>query len=303
MVEYSKGVRSSDPSPDSLEDINDPRFAQYRYTRSHAGQTDDSVDEPFPLFLSDQSEEYHYDDEYRPKWITASRILTGVFAALVVALGFAFFPVDAARGIIFNAKASLTGVAPVEARVAMQAAVKETVQPVSRETVQSAAHDATVTPPSQPSRDDITLAYQAAIKSQIVARDPAPAASPAPPPAAPAASPVPPAPAPAASPAAPPAAPTARRLDPDELEVLLKRARNLLAIGDVASARLLLERAAGAQDANAALMLARTYDPEVLGTSDARSITPDPEQARIWYRKAAELGSEHAQKRLAQMQN
>jgi hypothetical protein len=253
------------------------------------------VDEPFPLFLSDQSEEYHYDDEYRPKWITASRILTGVFAALVVALGFAFFPVDAARGIIFNAKASLTGVAPVEARVAMQAAVKETVQPIS--------HDATVTPPSQPSRDDITMAYQAAIKSQVVARDPAPAASPAPPPAAPAASPVPPAAAPAASPVTPPAAPTARRLDPDELEVLLKRARSLLAIGDVASARLLLERAADAQEANAALLLARTYDPEVLGTSDARSITPDPEQARIWYRKAAELGSEHAQKRLAQMQN
>jgi hypothetical protein len=217
--------------------------------------------------------------------------LTGLFAAAVVAMGLAFFSVDAARDIIVNivnAKAALTGVAPVQARAAMT----EAVQPV--------ALNATVTRPDQPSRDEITMAYQAAIKSQIVARDPAPAANPLPSPAAPAASPVPP---PAASPAAPPAAPTARRLDPDELEVLLKRARNLLAIGDVASARLLLERAADAQDVNAALMLARTYDPEVLGTSDARSVTPDPEQARLWYRKAAELGSERAQQRLAQMQN
>jgi TPR repeat protein len=77
----------------------------------------------------------------------------------------------------------------------------------------------------------------------------------------------------------------------------------LLAIGDISSARLLLERAADAQEASAALMLARTYDPAVLGTPDARSVTPDPAQARIWYRKAAEFGSQDAQQRLAQMQN
>jgi len=140
---------------------------------------------------------------------------------------------------------------------------------------------ATVTQPDQPSRDEITMAYQAAIKSQIVAHE------------------VPP----AASPVAPPAAPTARHLEPDELETVLKRAKSLLAIGEIASARLLLERAADAQEADAALMLARTYDPEVLGTSDARSIIPDPEKARLWYRTAAELGSQRAQQRLAQMQN
>ena len=103
---------------------------------------------------------------------------------------------------------------------------------------------------------------------------------------------------------APPAIPPpARRLDPDELASLLKRAKGLLAIGDISSARLLLERAADAQEASAALMLARTYDPAVLGTPDARSVTPDPAQARIWYRKAAEFGSQDAQQRLAQMQN
>jgi len=268
MVENSTRVPSSDPSANALEDTDDPRFAHYRYTRSNAVQADDSVDEPVPLFLSNQSEEYR-SDGIRPRSITMSRILTGLFVASVVAMGVALLSVDATRDIIVNAKASLTGLAPVQARVA-QAAAKEAVQPV--------AHNAAVTRPDQPSRDEITMAYQAAIKSQIVARDAAPAAT-------------------------PPAAPTARRLDPDELEALLKRARSLLATGDIASARLLLERAADAQAADAALMLARTYDPEVLGTTDARSVTPDPEEAHTWYRGAAELGSQRAQQRLAQMQN
>ena len=68
----------------------------------------------------------------------------------------------------------------------------------------------------------------------------------------------------------------ARRIDPDELAALFKRAKGLLAIGDITSARLLLERAADAQEAEAALMLAGTYDPQVLGSQDMRSVTPDP---------------------------
>ncbi len=83
----------------------------------------------------------------------------------------------------------------------------------------------------------------------------------------------------------------------------LTRAKSLLAAGDIPSARLLLERAADAQDAGAALMLARTYDPAVLGTQDARNIIPDPAIARAWYQKAAQLGSSDAQRRLAQLQN
>ena len=83
----------------------------------------------------------------------------------------------------------------------------------------------------------------------------------------------------------------------------LKRAKGLIAIGDIPPARLLLERAADAQEAGAALLLAQTYDPAVLGTPDARSITPDPATARAWYQKAAQLGSTDAKQRLAQMQN
>jgi hypothetical protein len=99
------------------------------------------------------------------------------------------------------------------------------------------------------------------------------------------------------------ATPPVRQIDADELATLLKRAKDSIAVGDIAAARLLLARAADAQDASAALLLAQTYDPVVLGTPDARSITPDPVAARGWYQKAARFGSLAAQQRLAQMQN
>ena len=92
-------------------------------------------------------------------------------------------------------------------------------------------------------------------------------------------------------------------MDADELATLMKRAKESLAAGDIPVARLLLERAADGQDASAALMLAQTYDPAVLGTPDVRNITPDPDKARSWYQRAAQLGSADAQRRLAQMQN
>ena len=85
--------------------------------------------------------------------------------------------------------------------------------------------------------------------------------------------------------------------------MLMKRAKDLLASGDIPPARLLLERAAGAQEPSAALLLAQTYDPQVLGTRDVRNINADLATARKWYQKAAQLGSADAQRRLGQMQN
>ena len=102
---------------------------------------------------------------------------------------------------------------------------------------------------------------------------------------------------------APVAAPRARRLDPDELATLINRAKILVAAGDISPARLLLERAADAQEPTAALMLARTYDPDVLRTENVRNIIPDPAMARIWYQRAAQLGSADAQRRLSQWEN
>ena len=99
------------------------------------------------------------------------------------------------------------------------------------------------------------------------------------------------------------AAAPSKTLDAETLAALMTRAKSLLTLGDIAAARLLLERAATAQDATAAFLLAQTYDPAVLGVRDTRSITPDPVMARDWYRKAASFGSAAAQQRLTQFQD
>ena len=99
------------------------------------------------------------------------------------------------------------------------------------------------------------------------------------------------------------AAAPSKTLDAETLAALMTRAKSLLRLGDIAAARLLLERAANAQDATAAFLLAQTYDPAVIGVRDTRSVTPDPVMARDWYRKAASFGSAAAQQRLTQFQD
>jgi hypothetical protein len=89
-----------------------------------------------------------------------------------------------------------------------------------------------------------------------------------------------------------------RILSPDELDRLLNRGEAFLAQGDVAAARLVLERAAEARDARAALTLGSTYDPNVLRRMGVVGVQPDPEQARSWYERAAEFGSGEANQRL-----
>ena len=68
--------------------------------------------------------------------------------------------------------------------------------------------------------------------------------------------------------------------------------------GDLAAARLVLRRAADANDAEAALALGATYDPLVLRALKVYGFKADPVMARVWYEKASELGSAAAPQRL-----
>ena len=97
-------------------------------------------------------------------------------------------------------------------------------------------------------------------------------------------------------PIAPP--PAQRKLDQEEIAVLLKRGKDLIANGDLAAARLVLRRAADANDAEAALALGATYDPLVLRALKVYGFKADPVMARVWYEKARELGSAAAPQRL-----
>jgi hypothetical protein len=97
----------------------------------------------------------------------------------------------------------------------------------------------------------------------------------------------------------PPAPQTeARNLTPDEIASMLSRGERLLMEGDIASARLLLQRAADAQDARAAFALAGSYDPIELKRLGVYGAAPDLVKARDWYEKARQYGSREAPKRL-----
>jgi TPR repeat protein len=88
------------------------------------------------------------------------------------------------------------------------------------------------------------------------------------------------------------------QFDQKEISVLLNRGKNLMASGDLAAARIVLRRAVDANNAEAALALAATYDPFVLRELKVYGFTGDAAMARAWYEKAAELGSSVAPRRL-----
>lgn len=134
------------------------------------------------------------------------------------------------------------------------------------------------------------------------AATPAPAAAVAPPVVAPPVAAVaPPVTVATAAPAtipAPPQSETVRTLDPREVAALIRRGQDLLASGDVQSARLLLMRGAEARDARAALLVGTTYDPALLRQIGADGPLADVAQARIWYQRAKEWGEPDAQRKL-----
>ncbi len=84
----------------------------------------------------------------------------------------------------------------------------------------------------------------------------------------------------------------------DEVQLLLKQGQEFIAAGDLATARIVLRRAAQAGAAPAAFALAQTYDARVLAKMRARGVDPDPAEARRWYETAQKLGSSEAAQQL-----
>jgi hypothetical protein len=81
----------------------------------------------------------------------------------------------------------------------------------------------------------------------------------------------------------------------------LAQGLRLLLAGSVNSARLMLQRAADAGDANAALILGDTYDEVRLSQLGAQGVLPDRDKANFWYGRADELGSPEAKDRLSEV--
>jgi hypothetical protein len=101
----------------------------------------------------------------------------------------------------------------------------------------------------------------------------------------------------------PPTSKDVRRLDPEDIKLLMKRGEQYTAAGDLATARLVFQRAAEAGDATAALSMGATYDPIVLAKLGVLGMSADVGKARSWYEKAKELGSPEASRRLELLAN
>jgi TPR repeat protein len=86
-----------------------------------------------------------------------------------------------------------------------------------------------------------------------------------------------------------------------EIAALLARGDWLFATGDVASARLLYERAAAVGEARAALKLGETFDPPFLSRLKLRGVRADSDMAVFWYRRARNLGASDADSRLIRL--
>ena len=100
-----------------------------------------------------------------------------------------------------------------------------------------------------------------------------------------------------------PSSKASRVLDPEAIELLMKQGQQLIAVGDVATARTVLQRAADAGDADAAMALGGTYDPNVLARLGVVGVSAEAEKARSWYQKAETLGSPDARRRLDLLAN
>src|SRR6266403_2825808 len=264
------------------EPRRDPQHAPY----TSGPSTDFSSDDSIPLFLSDLQGQPD-PREFAPfaasqRTSILTRVVAGglVVSAFAILVAVAVFNSNVTRVLIDKARESMGGATwdqsaaqaalnPPAVRQILLKALARVSDPVTLASVNASAPRL-----GTPSREDIVSAYHTALQSQAAAartENEAPAPS--------------------------------KTLDAETLAALMTRAKSLLALGDIAAARLLLERAANAQDATAAFLLAQTYDPAVLGVRDTRSITADPVMARDWYRKAASFGSADAQQRLTQLQN
>jgi len=94
-----------------------------------------------------------------------------------------------------------------------------------------------------------------------------------------------------------------RVLPPEEIKLLTTQGEQFAEAGDFVTARMLLQRAAEANDAAAAIALGATYDPTVLTRLRAVGVDADLVKARFWYQKAVSLGSSDAKRRLDLLAN
>ena len=79
---------------------------------------------------------------------------------------------------------------------------------------------------------------------------------------------------------------------------MVERARELIKMGDISAARLLLERAMRSGSGQAAFYLAETYDPQMLAQWGTFGIQGDIATARVLYSRSLKNGVADSNPRL-----
>jgi hypothetical protein len=93
---------------------------------------------------------------------------------------------------------------------------------------------------------------------------------------------------------------------PDETGLiadLIAHGQKMVDVGYLPGARGYFQRAAEAGSADAAYALGTTYDPGFINDSGAQGIKGDVAEARSWYERARELGSQAAQEKLKELEH
>jgi hypothetical protein len=97
--------------------------------------------------------------------------------------------------------------------------------------------------------------------------------------------------------------PPSTPLSTAEINAILAQGDDAFRRGDLASARLLYQRAFEADDGRGALGIGASYDPLFLRRYRISSEPGDLDEARTWYQRARALGAEEAQTRLKRLNN
>jgi hypothetical protein len=250
---------------------------------SRATRMDSDPEESVPLFLSDRDGEPDPSEYVTPLRNTrgysiASRLFSMSIAVGGVAILFALFSSEATRGIL-DIKASIAAVLPApsaavqydQSQPAAQGQLSRSSQPLAPENEAVGLRDTTTTT-APPTPEEVKAALQSALQGG--------------------------APQSAGDNERSIAADAVRHLDPNEIASSIKRANALIASGDIAAARLVLQRPAEAGDAHAAMTLAETYDPAILKKLSVHGVMSNVALARSWYEKAKKSGATEATQRL-----
>lgn len=88
------------------------------------------------------------------------------------------------------------------------------------------------------------------------------------------------------------------RVRTQQEQMLFVRAITQLERGDIAGGRSILEFLALKNDAEAALIVAESYDPATRNSWFAGAATPDKQKARLWYGRAKQMGAPQTQARI-----